>query len=377
MEESAFATEVRRLRSAGAEIFDLTISNPTVCGFKYDPRAILDPLLNDRSLVYGAEPFGMLSAREAVATYYEGHGASVVPDAVALTTSTSEAYSYIFRLLCDPGDEVLIARPSYPLFDFLADIDDVRLRTYPLFYDYGWWIDFAALESSIGPRTRAIVVVHPNNPTGHATSLSERQQLEDLCVRYELALIVDEVFLDYGLGGATIPSFATGPHSVLTFCLSGLSKIAGLPQMKASWITVFGPEPERVEALRRIEVIADTFLSMNAPVQLALPHWLRLSGEIQAQIRSRVRENLDVLLDLGLRVLQVEAGWTAIVCTSPTLTGDEPHLDLLRQGVVVHPGSFYGMSERNRLVVSLLVPTEPFRAGAMRMLAANTIQVDV
>ena len=377
MDESAFASEVRHLRSARAEIFDLTISNPTVCGFTYNPRAVLDPLLDDRSMIYGAEPFGMLSAREAVATYYEEHGASVAPGAIALTTSTSEAYSYIFRLLCDPGDEVLIARPSYPLFDFLADLDDVRLRTYPLFYDYGWWIDFAALESSIGPRTRAIVVVHPNNPTGHATSLSERQQLEDLCVRYELALIVDEVFLDYGLGGATIPSFATGPHPVLTFCLSGLSKIAGLPQMKVSWITVFGPEPERSGALRRIEVIADTFLSMNAPVQLALPQWLRSSGEIQAQIRNRVRSNLTVLLELGLRVLQVEAGWSAIVCTSPTLADDEPHLALLRQGVVVHPGSFYGMSERNRVVVSLLVPTEQFRAGAMRMLAANTMQVDV
>lgn len=367
MEESAFATEVRRRRSAGEEIFDLTMSNPTVCGFTYDPRAILDPLLDDRSLVYGAEPFGMLSAREAVAIYYEGHGASVASDAIALTTSTSEAYSYIFRLLCDPGDEVLIARPSYPLFDFLADLDDVRLRTYPLFYDYGWWIDFAALESSIGPRTRAIVVVHPNNPTGHATSAAERRRLEELCLRHGLALIVDEVFLDYGIGSAPIPSFATEPHSVLTFCLSGLSKIAGLPQMKVSWIAVFGPEPDRSEALGRIEVIADTFLSMNAPVQLALPQWLRSSGDLQAQIRSRVRENLNVLLELGLRVLQLEAGWNAIVCTSPVLTDGEPHLALLQEGVVVHPGSFYGMSERNRIVISLLVATEPFRAGALRI----------
>lgn len=373
-EESAFAAEVRRLRSSGMEVFDLTISNPTVCGFEYDRRAILDPLLNNQSLVYGAEPFGMLCAREAVAGYYQRHGAFVDPGAVVLTTSTSEAYSYIFRLLCDAGDEVLIARPSYPLFDFLADLDDVRLRTYPLFYDFGWWIDFAPLESSIGPRTRAIVVVHPNNPTGHATSATERRRLEELCLRHGLALIVDEVFLDYGIGSAPITSFSVGPHPVLTFCLSGLSKIAGLPQMKVSWVTVFGPEPKRAEALRRLEVTADTFLSMNAPAQLALPHWLQSSAGLQAQIRSRVRENLEVLLELGLRVLQVEAGWSAIVCTSQAFSDEEPHLAVLHKGVLVHPGSFYGMSERNRVVVSLLVPTAQFRAGAMRMLAANAIQ---
>ena len=193
---------------------------------------------------------------------------------MVLTTSTSEGYGYLFRLLCDAGDEVLVAQPSYPLFDFLADLEDVRLRTYPLFYDHGWWIDFAELERRIGPRTKAIVVVHPNNPTGHATGARERQRLEEICARHGLALIVDEVFLDYPLGEEGLVSFAVGPHPVLTFCLSGMSKIAGLPQMKVGWIVGLGPEVDRLEAMGRLEVIADTFLSMNAPVQVALPVWL-------------------------------------------------------------------------------------------------------
>ena len=216
----------------------------------------------------------MRSAREAVVGYYSDHGADVDPDAVVLTTSTSEGYGYLFRLLCDAGDEVLVAQPSYPLFDFLADLEDVRLRIYPLFYDHGWWIDFAELERRIGPRTKAIVVVHPNNPTGHATGSRERQRLEEICARHGLALIVDEVFLDYPLGAEGLVSFAVGPHPVLTFCLSGMSKIAGLPQMKVGWIVGLGPDVDRLQAMGRLEVIADTFLSMNAPVQGALPVWM-------------------------------------------------------------------------------------------------------
>ena len=197
-----------------------------------------------------------------------------------LTTSTSEGYGYLFRLLCDAGDEVLVAQPSYPLFDFLADLEDVRLKSYPLFYDHGWWIDFAELEKRIGPRTKAVVLVHPNNPTGHATGAGERERLEEICVRHGLALIVDEVFLDYPFEeSARLGSFAVGPHPVLTFVLSGMSKIAGLPQMKVGWIAAFGPEGVRREAMERLEVIADTFLSMNAPVQGALPGWLSGRGE--------------------------------------------------------------------------------------------------
>src|SRR5580704_12828262 len=273
--ESRFAKAIREARASGRRLYDLTVSNPTVCGFCYDVEGILRALGDGRAMTYDPDPLGMLSAREAVAEYYRDHGAEVDSDAVVITTSTSEGYGYLFLLLCDAGDEVLVAQPSYPLFDFLADLEDVRLRPYPLFYDYGWWIDFAELERRIGPRTRAIVVVHPNNPTGHATRATERDRLEEICARHGLALIVDEVFLDYPLQeGEALRSFAVGPHPVLTFVLSGMSKIAGLPQMKVGWIMGLGPERGRLEAMGRLEVIADTFLSMSAPVQLALPAWL-------------------------------------------------------------------------------------------------------
>src|SRR6201995_116755 len=199
-DETGLSLALRGRREAGLPLIDLTASNPTQCGFHYDEASILAPLAAEEALVYDPNPQGMLAAREAVCAYYRDHGAEANPAQIVLTTSTSEGYGYLFRLLCDAGDEVLVAQPSYPLFDFLADLEDVTLRAYPLFYDDGWWIDFAELEKRIGPRTKAIVVVHPNNPTGHATEAAERRRVEDICVRHGLALIVDEVFLDYPLG---------------------------------------------------------------------------------------------------------------------------------------------------------------------------------
>jgi alanine-synthesizing transaminase len=362
--ESAFAAAVREARAAGRRLVDLTVSNPTVCGFSYDAEAVRGALGDARAMVYDPDPRGMRSAREAVAGYYEAHGAGVDPNALVLTTSTSEGYGYLFRLLCDAGDAVLVAQPSYPLFDFLADLEDVRLNPYPLFYDYGWWIDFAELERRIGPRTRAIVVVHPNNPTGHATGGAERTRLEEICLRHGLALIVDEVFLDYPVEAAELTSFAMGPHPVLTFCLSGMSKIAGLPQMKVGWIAAFGPEGRVGEALGRLEVIADTFLSMNAPMQLALPVWLAGRRGIQAQILERVRRNLTAAKAAGLEVLRLEAGWSAILRLAQW--GEEGDLALralAEIGVVVHPATFYGMAEAGRAVVSLIGPEEEFAEG--------------
>ena len=356
--ESGFAAAVREAQAGGRRLIDLTVSNPTVCGFSYDSAVVLGALRDDRALVYDPDPRGMRSAREAVAGYYADHGArSVDPDALVLTTSTSEGYGYLFRLLCDPGDEVLVAEPSYPLFDFLADLEDVRLRSYPLFYDYGWWIDFAELERRIGSRTRAIVVVHPNNPTGHGIRLAERVRLEEICLQHGLALIVDEVFLDYPveIGGAELSSFAVGPHPVLTFILSGMSKIAGLPQMKVGWIAGFGPKGARGEALGRLEVVADTFLSMNAPAQLALPGWLAGRQEIQRQILGRVRSNLSGAKRGGLDVLVVEAGWSATLRLEQRSGAGDLAVEVLREtGVLVHPGSFYGMAEGGRVVVSLI-----------------------
>jgi len=366
--ESRFAAAIRQARESGRPLIDLTVSNPTVCGFEYDVEAILEPLQDARSLVYAPDPRGMRSAREAVAEYYAGHGATVDPDALVLTTSTSEGYGYLFRLLCDAGDEVLVAQPSYPLFDFLADLEDVKLKPYPLFYDFGWWIDFAELERRIGPRTRAIVVVHPNNPTGHGTKRVEREQLEQICLRYDLAMIVDEVFLDYSLhreDTEELVSFAKGSHPVLTFCLSGLSKIVGLPQMKVGWIAAFGPEIDRKMSMGRLEVIADTFLSMNTPGQLALPRWLDQRRAIQKQILDRTRTNISIINGYGIDMLRVEAGWSAILRLGGFDWGAESLLDIA--GVIVHPGAFYGMSEKGRAVVSLIGQAEEFSIGMERI----------
>lgn len=368
--ESAFAAAVREARASGRKLIDLTISNPTVCGFHYSDHVLLSPLSDKAALTYDPDPRGMRSAREAVAGYYNFHEAEADPDDLILTTSTSEGYGFLFRLLCDAGDEVLVAQPSYPLFDFLADLEDVKLRPYPLFYDHGWWTDFAELERRINPRTRAIVVVHPNNPTGHTTKPQERTRLEDICLRHNLALIVDEVFLDYSLDEDTdIPSFARGPHPVLTFVLSGMSKISGLPQMKAAWIATLGPEDAKRQALARLEVIADTFLSMNAPIQLALPVWMEERGEIQVQIRQRVQRNLAVAQKSGIEVLRAEAGWCAIL-RLPQVGDADPAGELLRRtGVIVHPGSFYGISEAGRVVISLLCREREFDEGIGRIAA--------
>ena len=375
MGESGFAKAIREARASGRRLFDLTVSNPTVCGFEYDVEGILGALGDRQAMMYDPDPRGMRSARVAVGGYYAEHGAAVDPDSVVMTTSTSEGYGYLFRLLCDAGDEVLVAQPSYPLFDFLADLEDVKLRSYPLFYDYGWWIDFAELERRIGPRTKAIVVVHPNNPTGHATQAGERARLEEICARHGLALIVDEVFLDYPIAAEELRSFAVGPHPVPTFVLSGMSKISGLPQMKVGWIVGLGPEVVRREAMGRLEVIADTFLSMNAPVQLALPVWLEGRDRIQRQIRERVRGNYLAAMESGVEVLRLEAGWSAVL-RLPQIGAEDKVADrLLRElDVVVHPGSFYGIAETGRVVVSLIGPMDEFSFGMKRIQGANTAE---
>jgi alanine-synthesizing transaminase len=363
--ETAWAQALARLRAAKAPLYDLTASNPTRCGFHYPVEALLRPLAQTEALLYDPDPRGLLPAREAVRRYYRDHGAEVAPDHLLLTTSTSEGYSFLFRLLCDPGDEVLIAQPGYPLFDFLAQLDDVRLVPYELFYDHGWQLDLQALRGKVGPRTRAIVVVHPNNPTGHFTSAAERGALEQLCREHGLALIVDEVFLDYGRPGTAGASFARGPHPVPTFVLSGLSKVAALPQMKAAWIACFAA----TEALQRLEVISDTFLSLSAPIQWAMPHWLRERSHVQQQIRARVEANL-ATLDSALRQqtllsrLHFEAGWYAVVRVPRLQPEEQMGLALLlERGVVVHTGGFFGFAGQGWLVVSLLGQEEEFAAG--------------
>ncbi len=373
--ETPWAREVARLRAAGAQLWDLTASNPTTCGFTYDPVTTLLPLQNSTALQYEPDPRGLRTAREAVSLYYRDHGAIADPGQIFLTTSTSEAYSFLFRLLCDPGDEVLIGQPGYPLFDFLAQLDDVRLIPYGLFYDHGWHLDLEAIRHRISPRTRAIVVVHPNNPTGHFTRQADRFALEQVCRENGLALIVDEVFLDYELTGhAKGLSFATGAHPVPTFVLSGLSKVAALPQMKASWVACFAEPETLVEALNRLEIISDTFLSMNAPIQCAVPEWLQHRDALQGQIRQRTRNNLaalDAILQRQTMVtrLEVEAGWYAVLRIPGIRSQEETAMELLLQrNVVVHPGGFFGFSGQGWLVVSLLTPEDDFRSGVGGMI---------
>lgn len=349
-------------------IADLTASNPTRCGFSYDPE-VLSVLTDARALDYDPQPRGLLSARESICGYYAEHGVAVVPDQVVLTTSTSEAYSFLFKLLCDPGSEIVVPQPGYPLFDFLAVLDDVRVKLAPLVYDHGWQIDPEGFRRTITPATRAIVLVHPNNPTGHFTKPWEAAELASLCREFDLSLIVDEVFLDYGFGDSSpgpAMSFAAGLEDLPIFVVSGLSKIAGLPQMKAAWIVATGPQ--RSHALNRLEVIADTFLSMNAPVQYALDSWLLGRHTIQNQIRQRVGSNL-AELDRQLkgqgtvRRLEVEGGWYAVL-RIPALEPDEKTVRaLLDHGVWVHPGYFFGMPESGWLVLSFLPQSADFRRG--------------
>jgi alanine-synthesizing transaminase len=378
-EESDLASAHRERLASGLPVADLTASNPTRCGFAYDAD-LLAPLAGKGAFDYDPDPRGKLEAREAVCRYYAQHGTGVRPQQVLLTTSTSEAYGYLFKLLMNPGDTVLAPQPSYPLFDFLAQAESVGLASAPLFYDHGWQLDLEGLRHQITPRTRAVVLVHPNNPTGHFTGLEESRELAAICREHDLALIVDEVFLDYGVGSGDATSdqnsFALRDLGVLVFIVSGISKICGLPQMKVAWLVALGPGSE--DALERLEVLADTWLSMNAPVQQALPAWLDGRAAIQDQIRLRVRENL-AELDRALarqseggevlvNRLLVQGGWYAIL-RIPAIQPDEQTVrELLDLGVWVHPGYFFGMSQSGWLVVSLLTQMEEFSTGITLLL---------
>jgi aspartate/methionine/tyrosine aminotransferase len=371
-----------RHRAAGKPLIDLTVSNPTECGFEYDERAILDALRNPAALKYEPDPKGLLVARQAIAGYYAERGVNVAADDIVVTTSTSEAYSFVFRLLCNPGDEVLVPAPSYPLFGFLADIQDVKLVHYPLIYDHGWQIDFHSLEQAITPRTRAVIVVHPNNPTGHFTKTHEIAKLKEICASKQLAIIADEVFLDFAMDASRPESFAAsaGIPSALTFTMSGISKIAGLPQMKVAWIVVDGPERSKTNAVGCLEVIADTFLSVNTAAQMALPALLGLRHAFQGQMLDRVRANLNEL-DRQLSShpsfsrLTVEGGWYSVLRGPATDSDDDLALNLIQRGVSVHPGSFYDFATKGYLVLSLILPERTFCDGISTLLAlASLIQ---
>ena len=377
-EENAYTRALHGHRASGKAILDLTVSNPTVCGFQYDETGILAALTAPAALRYDPEPKGLLQARAAVAQYYlqKKSDAHLDVERLILTTGTSEAYSFLFRLLCEPGDEVVIAQPSYPLFEFLATIHDVKLRPFRLVYDGGWQIDFAALTKAISSRTRAIILVHPNNPTGHFVSEGEAEQLQQLCLEREIALVVDEVFFDYRIPVADSRqkhgSFVFDAQA-LTFVVSGLSKIAALPQMKIGWIAAAGPDALVGEAIARLEIIADTYLSLNVPVQHALPTLLAQRGVMQPQIMRRIEENVRKL-DEQLKPqnlvsrLEFEGGWCAVLRVPAVQSDEELAIRLLEDySVLAHPGHFYDFPDDGYLVVSLLTPAEEFAEGIRRI----------
>jgi aspartate/methionine/tyrosine aminotransferase len=384
-----YALALEAARRSGRPLLDLTASNPTTVGLRYERERILRALQHPQALEYEPACKGILAAREAVVAYYAGYcaarGTAVTPERLILTVSTSEAYSYCFRLLCDPDDEVLVPSPSYPLFEFLAGIQDVKLVPYELVYDHGWQIEFESLRRAITGRTRAIMVVHPNNPTGHFTRAWELERLNTLCREYELALVADEVFLDYGLGGDALNrdvpdhaaplSFAAN-DGALTFTLSGLSKICALPQVKVAWIVTSGPAELVQTALDRLDVIADTYLSPNAPVQWAIAELLATRGGIQQQLRQRAQRNLGELdAQLGTAKmtsrLALDAGWYVVLRTPATRSDEETAIALMEQeSVLIHPGHFFDFPGAGYLVASLIAPEDDFREGIGRVLRA-------
>ena len=372
---NALTRALEEARASGQQILDLTVSNPTQAGVRPDSEIVLAALANPEAMHYDPQPRGLLAARQAVCRYYrESHEVfDLDPERLILTTSTSEAYSYVFRLLCNPADELLVPKPSYPLFEFLADLADVKLVPYPLLYDHGWQIDFDSLYKAATAQTRAVILVHPNNPTGSYVSASETSALNVFCRDYGLALIVDEVFLDYSHDGAPRRSFVTNADA-LTFTLSGVSKISALPQMKFAWVATSGPEEMVAQAGARLEIVADTFLSMNAPVQLAGPVLLDQRKQVQPILLDRLRVNL-AELDAQLAGhpscsrLLVEGGWYVILRVPAIESDEDLAIRLLRKArVSVHPGHFYDFPNEGHLVLSLITEPADFHEGVARLL---------
>ncbi len=359
---------LERKRRTGARVLDLTVSNPTQVGFVYPPE-VLRALDDPRSLVYEPNPAGLEDTRRTVSAYYAARGVEVPPGRILLTASTSEAYAYLFKLLCNPGDCVLTPRPSYPLFEFLGDMECVRVEQYPLCYQGEWTLEPEAVAQAVSAHARAVVVVSPNNPTGSFLKHGELQELLRICADRKLALISDEVFSDYALSSdpARVRSLA-GVQDCLTFTLSGLSKVAGLPQMKLGWIVVNGPEKLRDEAIERLEWIADTYLSVATPVQWAAETLLRAGELVQQQIRARMETNLSaarsVLAGSAASLLRLEGGWSLTVQVPRVRSEEEWALRLLTEhNVLVQPGFFFDFASEAFLVVSLLTPPRVFADG--------------
>lgn len=364
------ARRLGELKAAGTPILDLTESNPTRCNLDYDAVQILGPLAAPQSLRYCPDPAGLREAREAVASLYARRGRQVHPDQIVLASSTSEAYSYLFKLLADPGDEVLAPRPSYPLFGLLADLDGLVLRHYDLRYTDGWWLDFESLELAYTERSRALLVVDPNNPAGCYVKPHEWDRLHTFCGRRGLPLIVDEVFHDYSLSNHVNLDVIYDNRSV--FLLNGLSKLAGLPQMKLAWIVIHGPAEDCRHIRHRLELIADTYLSVSTPAQLAASAWLESSASFQARLLERLRRNRNhidgAVAGTHCRALVTEGGWSAVLRLPAIRTDEEWALLFLEHDqLLVQPGFFFDFDQEALVVISLLVEPAVFDEGVRRL----------
>jgi alanine-synthesizing transaminase len=362
------------LLRAGISIIDLTESNPTHCDFSYLSKKILAELAKERNLRYEPSPQGLLSAREALCRFYGQKGLNLHPERILLTASTSEAYSFLFRLLAEQGDPILCPRPSYPLFEFLCDLNDARQTTYPLRFQERWTIDREAFDEALTDETKAIVLVNPNNPTGSFVQQKEINFLKESCVKHDRAIISDEVFHEFNYSECRFPSLAE-QNECLTFTLGGISKTLGLPQMKVSWIIISGPEQQMIAARERLEVIADTYLSVNTPAQNALATWLELQPVIQEEIIKRVRRNRSYLVaqlkdNPTAKLLPADGGWYAVLRCPNVADEEDVILKLLEKDqVFVHPGYFFDFEESGYFVISLLPKKEIFQQGAQRFLS--------
>jgi alanine-synthesizing transaminase len=369
-----FARAVADARAAGRPLVDLTQSNPTQAGFDY-PADLLAPLAHPRGLTYEPQPFGLRDARRAVADDYGRRGISISPDRIALTASTSEAYSLLFKLLANTGDEALVPRPSYPLFDHLTQLDAVELRPYELEYHGGWSIDISSIERALSPRTCALLLVTPNNPTGSFVSRQELKRLETMCADRGIAIIADEVFCEYQVrpGACVDAARVLEVRDGLVFSLGGLSKSVGLPQVKLGWIAAGGAGDLVDAALERLELICDTYLSVSTPVQAAAAELLSRGAGVRKQIQSRIAGNFRTLAEHVERMpacslLVADGGWSAVLQVPSMGSEEDLVVDLLSEGVVVHPGYFFDFSRDSFLVVSLLPAGREFSEGVSRVL---------
>jgi alanine-synthesizing transaminase len=370
---NTFSQLVQQKREAGAKLLDLTVSNPTEAFEDYPHAEIARASRAVADFAYQPDPFGEESARLAIAEYYASRGISVSSRQLLLTASTSEAYAFLFKLLCDAGDEILTPVPSYPLFEYLASLESVRVSCYRLRYDGSWFIDFDSVNQLLSPRTRAIIVVNPNNPTGSFLKSDEAQQLFRLAEEHRLPIISDEVFMDYSIGAhAGRIQTLIGSNSALTFSLNGLSKSAGMPQMKLAWIVISGPESDCDLARKRLELIADTYLSVATPVQRGLPELMRVGAGMRQQIAARIKHNLRVLSGVlensSAHVLHCEAGWSAII-QLPAVSSEETWVARLlsEQNIIAQPGYFFDLEAGAHVVVSLITRPEAFGEGIQKL----------